>query len=145
MFNVGGGELVVIVIVALIVLGPDKLPGAARDVGRMMTELRNASKGFRDELKTAVDIASLTDELSPEEQAAEDEAYRRGALHAAQRPPAAGGVRPEPDAGDQVGNGTVGDIASAEDIQSDDGTERLTAAVDPTDTPGPLDPPAPAE
>ncbi|HAS09864.1 MAG TPA: twin-arginine translocase subunit TatB, partial [Acidimicrobiaceae bacterium] len=32
MFNVGGMELIVIGVIALVVLGPDKLPGALRQL-----------------------------------------------------------------------------------------------------------------
>lgn len=55
MFNVGGGELLVILLVALIVLGPQRLPGAARQVGRVMGDIRRISSGFQDELKNAFD------------------------------------------------------------------------------------------
>src|SRR3972149_5216026 len=40
MFNIGGGEFLVIALVALIVLGPQRLPDAARQAGRAMAELR---------------------------------------------------------------------------------------------------------
>ena len=55
MFNVGGGELLVILLLALIVLGPQKLPGAVRTAGRVMGEVRRISSGFQQELKTAFD------------------------------------------------------------------------------------------
>jgi len=55
MFNVGGGELLVIMLVALIVLGPQRLPDAARQVGRVMGDLRRISSGFQQELKDAFD------------------------------------------------------------------------------------------
>jgi sec-independent protein translocase protein TatB len=55
MFNVGGGELLAILLVALIVLGPQRLPGAARQVGRVMGDIRRISSGFQDELKNAFD------------------------------------------------------------------------------------------
>jgi Tat protein translocase TatB subunit len=54
MFNVGGGELLVIFLVALIVLGPQRLPDAARRVGNVMGELRRMSSGFQNELRNAV-------------------------------------------------------------------------------------------
>ncbi len=57
MFNIGGGEVLVILIVALVVLGPAKLPGAARQIGQMMTELRRISAGFQNELRNALDEA----------------------------------------------------------------------------------------
>jgi sec-independent protein translocase protein TatB len=55
MFNVGGGELLVIMLIALIVLGPQRLPDAARQVGRVMGDLRRISSGFQQELKDAFD------------------------------------------------------------------------------------------
>ena len=39
MFNIGGGEVLVIALIALIVLGPQRLPDAARQVGKAMGEL----------------------------------------------------------------------------------------------------------
>lgn len=54
MFNVGTPELLVIMLVALIVLGPNKLPDAARQVGRFMGEFRRMSSGFQSELRDAM-------------------------------------------------------------------------------------------
>ena len=54
MFNVGTPELLVILLVALLVLGPNKLPEAARQVGRAMSELRRLSSGFQSELRDAM-------------------------------------------------------------------------------------------
>jgi sec-independent protein translocase protein TatB len=56
MFNVGGGELLVIFLIALIVLGPDKLPGAARQAGKFVGEFRRMSQGFQQELRDAMDL-----------------------------------------------------------------------------------------
>jgi sec-independent protein translocase protein TatB len=57
MFNVGTGELVLIMVLALIVLGPDKLPNAARQAGKWMAEVRRLSSGFQQEFRDAVDSA----------------------------------------------------------------------------------------
>jgi sec-independent protein translocase protein TatB len=54
-FNVTGGELVIILLVALIVLGPEKLPEAIRKFGRVYGELRRMSAGFQSELRDALD------------------------------------------------------------------------------------------
>jgi Tat protein translocase TatB subunit len=53
-FNVGSPELLVILVVALLVLGPNKLPEAARQVGKAMGELRRLSSGFQAELRDAM-------------------------------------------------------------------------------------------
>src|SRR5215471_12134114 len=54
MFNVGGGEILVIALVALIVLGPQKLPEAMRTVGRVIGELKRISSGFQQEMQDAL-------------------------------------------------------------------------------------------
>ena len=55
MFNVTGGELFMILLVALIVLGPERLPSAARRVGQVMGQLRDLSEGFKREVSQALD------------------------------------------------------------------------------------------
>jgi len=55
MFNIGGGELIVIMLIALIVLGPSRLPDAARQVGKTMGDLRRLSTGFQNEMKSTLD------------------------------------------------------------------------------------------
>lgn len=55
MFNLGAGEVLVIMLLALIVLGPQRLPDAARQIGKFMGEIRRMSSGFQHELKTAFD------------------------------------------------------------------------------------------
>ncbi len=61
MFNVTGGELVIVLIIALVVLGPERLPGAARSVGKVMAQIRDLSNGFQKEFKSALD--EVTDPL----------------------------------------------------------------------------------
>lgn len=61
MFNVGGGELLVIMLVALVVLGPQKLPEAARKVGNAMGELRKLSSGFQAEMRNAISDVDKAD------------------------------------------------------------------------------------
>lgn len=59
MFNVGGMEILLIGVVALVVLGPDKLPGAIRQVGAFVGQMRSLSQNLSDELRTAVRDAEL--------------------------------------------------------------------------------------
>ena len=51
MFNISPLEIIVLLVIALIVLGPQRLPEMARSVGRGMREFRNAltSDGRDDE------------------------------------------------------------------------------------------------
>jgi sec-independent protein translocase protein TatB len=57
MFNVGPMEIFVLAIVGIIVVGPDKLPGLAKDAARMLRTLRDMAQGARTQLR---------DELGPE-------------------------------------------------------------------------------
>lgn len=47
MFNIGAGELMVILVVALIVLGPSRLPELARGIGKFMREFRRQTDDVR--------------------------------------------------------------------------------------------------
>ncbi len=55
MGNVGSAELLVILLVGLLVLGPTKLPAAVRQVGRVVGEIRRISSGFRQEMREVVE------------------------------------------------------------------------------------------
>ena len=59
-----GGEVVIILIVALIVLGPARLPELARKAGEYATELRKAAREVREGLETEVsDLKAVGDDL----------------------------------------------------------------------------------
>ena len=55
MGNLGGGEILVILLVGLLVLGPQRLPAVGRQVGRVITEIRKVSRGFQEEFRAALD------------------------------------------------------------------------------------------
>jgi Tat protein translocase TatB subunit len=78
-FNVGGGELIVILLIALVVLGPDKLPNAARQAGKYLNEFRRMSAGFQDEFRSAMDVTSRPSPTDPAgAEATEDKALPPG-------------------------------------------------------------------
>jgi sec-independent protein translocase protein TatA len=54
-FNIGPAELLLILIIALVVFGPQKLPEIGRTLGRSLREFRKASNELREELKLDVD------------------------------------------------------------------------------------------
>jgi sec-independent protein translocase protein TatB len=54
-FNLSGTEIVVILLLALVVLGPEKLPDAIRKFGKTYAELKKMGTGFQQEFKSAID------------------------------------------------------------------------------------------
>lgn len=52
--NIGPEKLVLVFVIALIVLGPNKLPEAARTLGRVVAEFRRISGGFQAEMREAL-------------------------------------------------------------------------------------------
>lgn len=61
-FNIGGAEILVIAVVALIAIGPEQLPGVMRKVGGFVAQARSVTTGLRDEFMSGMDeISDLTD------------------------------------------------------------------------------------
>jgi sec-independent protein translocase protein TatB len=50
-FNLSGSEIIVILLLALVVLGPDKLPDAMRKAGKTFAELKKLTSSFQDEVR----------------------------------------------------------------------------------------------
>jgi sec-independent protein translocase protein TatB len=66
--SLGWGEVLALVVIALFVFGPDKLPKVARDAGRMLRQLREMANGARTQLKSELgpEFADLDfDSLNP--------------------------------------------------------------------------------
>jgi sec-independent protein translocase protein TatB len=61
MFGLSFGEVVIIAILALLLLGPDKLPEAAKTLGKGLREIRRAT----DELKDQVEAEIYADPKKP--------------------------------------------------------------------------------
>jgi sec-independent protein translocase protein TatA len=54
-FNIGPTELLVILVLALIVFGPQRLPEIGRSIGRSLREFRRASDEIRGEIERDLD------------------------------------------------------------------------------------------
>jgi len=54
MFGIGWQELIIIAIIALIVVGPKKLPDLAKSLGKGYSEFRRATDGVTDEIKQSL-------------------------------------------------------------------------------------------
>ena len=101
MFNIGLPELLIIVAIALIVFGPNKLPELAKAFGRAMREFKKATEevkeSFEAETKdleeykhTLTDenlLADLAEQISPPEPATEETSPQPEPSAAAETPP----------------------------------------------------------
>ncbi len=65
MFDIGFSEVLVIAGLALIVLGPDKLPQVARTIGRWAGRARAMARQFRDQLESEADNLKFNIEPPP--------------------------------------------------------------------------------
>ncbi len=52
MFGIGLPELMVIIVVAVIVFGPDRLPDFARQAGRLVRQVRQFTQAARDDIRS---------------------------------------------------------------------------------------------
>jgi sec-independent protein translocase protein TatA len=53
--SIGAGELILILVIALIVFGPKRLPEVGRTIGKSLREFRRASQDIRDEFRFSLD------------------------------------------------------------------------------------------
>jgi sec-independent protein translocase protein TatB len=58
-FNVGLGEIMIIVLVVLLLFGPERLPEMARQAGRFLGRLRLTTQDALDQLKEETDLKDL--------------------------------------------------------------------------------------
>ena len=65
MFDIGIGEIIVLAILGLVVFGPERLPKAAADAGRLERQLRGMASGARKDLadSAGVDLSDAKDAL----------------------------------------------------------------------------------
>lgn len=63
MFDIGLGELLVLGLLALLVFGPDRLPGAAASAGRFVNRTRETLSQARSQISESVDMDDVTRDL----------------------------------------------------------------------------------
>ncbi len=66
MLGIGWAELLVIAVVALVVVGPEKLPEAARSCGKIYGQFHRLLSEAKSSLQSEIDLAGLEDADKPE-------------------------------------------------------------------------------
>ena len=51
MFNIGGGEIVGLLVLGMILIGPDRMPSVAADAAKFLIKLKNIAQNATNELK----------------------------------------------------------------------------------------------
>lgn len=74
MFGLGFGELVVIVIVALVLIGPKQLPHVMKGVAKMMKHVQDARNDLRSAVEGDETIRSMRDDVDEIKNRLEEEA-----------------------------------------------------------------------
>ncbi|MDC0611191.1 Sec-independent protein translocase protein TatB [Vibrio sp.] len=67
MFDIGFWELVLIFIIGLVVLGPEKLPNAIRSVMKFTNAVRQTANSVKNELSQELKLKELQDDLKQSE------------------------------------------------------------------------------
>ncbi|MCV2884582.1 Sec-independent protein translocase protein TatB [Aestuariibacter sp. AA17] len=68
MFDIGFWELLLIAVMALLVLGPERLPGAVRSTMKTVRSIRQTASGFKHEVEEQLRVHELHENLKKAEQ-----------------------------------------------------------------------------
>lgn len=108
MFGLGPGELIIILAIALLVLGPNKLPDVATSLGKAIRSFRKATRDLTDQLEIDEEVKAPLREL---QSALRDEPapHQLAVMKGPSMPAAAGGIAPTPvaAAADTLPSGTA--------------------------------------
>ncbi len=73
MFDIGFWELLLIGLVSLLVLGPERMPGAIRSTVKTVKDIKNVANGFKQEVAHQLKVSELHEHLKKAEQAGMNE------------------------------------------------------------------------
>lgn len=65
-FGIGGPEFVVIVVLATIVLGPERMARAAREIGKLVKNIKAYIESLSGELKAELDVLDELEKVKKE-------------------------------------------------------------------------------
>jgi sec-independent protein translocase protein TatB len=120
MFGMGMGEIVLIAIVALLVVGPERLPGAAKAIGKGIRDLRKQTKDLQDTIEKDSHIGEAVKELRGALRGDPETLYKKATGEDFREPPKLTKTSAETGAGDGDGDGSRdGEGAGAGDGDGD--------------------------
>jgi Tat protein translocase TatB subunit len=79
--SIGGSEVILLFIVALLLFGPRRLPEIGRTLGKAMADFRRATNEFKTSLEREVQIESLKETTRALEVTTRPESLARGAIN----------------------------------------------------------------
>jgi len=84
MFGLSFGEILIILVVALLVLGPERLPKVARSVGKGLRDLRRTTGSIREIIEDELYLDEVAERRpAAKDASAQGEPVPRGPIHAA--------------------------------------------------------------
>lgn len=96
LFGIGTGELLVIMLIALLVLGPERLPQFIRQGAKMLRDLRSVTDQFTQELNRELKLDELLKEEPPKRPPAAPPVSQPQDTVKRIAPPAAQNSQPQP-------------------------------------------------